>query len=67
MYIILSLIVLAAGILMLAKPELVYSISESWKHDGGTEPSNLYVISIRTGGAFCVLVGAVGFIILVLL
>ncbi len=60
--IILGIILIVVGILMLVRPTLVWSITESWKSSDGTEPSNLYKLSIRFGGIMCTLAG-VGLVI----
>lgn len=55
--IILGIILTVVGILMLVRPTLVWSITESWKSSDATEPSNLYKLSIRFGGIMCTLAG----------
>ncbi len=57
LYLIAGLALIAAGIAMLIKPRLVFELTESWKHDGGTEPSNLFLFSTRFGGVMCTLAG----------
>lgn len=57
LYFIAGLALIAAGIAMLIKPRLVFELTESWKHDGGTEPSNLFLFSTRFGGVMCTLAG----------
>lgn len=60
LYFIAGLALIAAGIAMLIKPRLVFELTESWKHDGGTEPSELWILSTRIGGVMCVLAGIGG-------
>ncbi len=50
----------AAGLLMLLKPQWVWSISESWKSSDATGPSPFYIKSIRFGGILCTLAGIAG-------
>ena len=50
------------GAALVWKPEAFYELTESWKHDGGSEPSNLYILSTRFGGVMCALVGIGGMI-----
>ena len=58
--VVLSAAVLLCGIIMLIKPEWVYLLTESWKHDGSSEPSGWYLFSTRFGGVMCTLVGFLG-------
>lgn len=60
--IILGIILIVVGILMLVRPTVVWSITESWKSNDATEPSTLFKLSTRFGGVMCTLVG-VGVII----
>ena len=62
MIIIGSIFLLIVGVMMLCFPEVVYSITESWKSDASSEPSGLYKIHIRVGGIACSLVGIAGLI-----
>ena len=62
MYILGSILLLIAGAVMLAFPEFVYEVTESWK-SYSTEPSELYVIHVRVGGVCFVAVGLLGLIV----
>ena len=62
MIIIGSIFLLIVGVMMLCFPEVVYSITESWKSNASSEPSGLYKIHIRIGGIACSLVGIAGII-----
>ena len=63
-YFSLSLMLACMGIVMLVKPQFVYELKESWKHDGGVyEPSRLYVWSTRFGGVMFTLAGILGLIV----
>lgn len=57
-----SIFLLIVGVLMLCFPDVVYSITESWKSNASSEPSGLYKIHIRIGGIVCSLVGSAGII-----
>ena len=57
-----SIFLLIAGVLMLCFPDVVYSITESWKSNASGEPSGLYKLHIRIGGIACSLVGIAGMI-----
>ena len=60
----LGLVLIGIGAVMLAKPQFVYELTESWKHDGGVyEPSRLYVWSTRFGGVMFILAGIGGVIV----
>ena len=64
LYFIAGLALIAIGIVMLAKPRLVFELTESWKHDGGAaEPSKMWLFSTRFGGMMCVLAGICGVIV----
>jgi uncharacterized membrane protein len=55
--IILGVLLVLFGLLMLFKPTLIWLITESWKSDDATEPSDLYIWSTRFGGVMCTLAG----------
>ncbi len=57
-----SVFLLIAGLLMLCFPEVIYSITESWKSNASSEPSDLYKLEIRVGGIVFSLVGIAGLI-----
>jgi hypothetical protein len=57
---VLLVLLIIIGITMVIWPTGIWLISESWKSDGATEPSKLYVWSIRFGGVMCTLAGAGG-------
>ena len=67
MYAILSVILIAIGIMMLFKPRSFYELTQSWKHEGGSGPSDAFLLSARLGGAMFVLAGIGGAIATVLL
>ena len=57
MFVIGVLFVIIVGILMVAKPQLVFEITEAWKSNGSAEPTKAYILSIRFGGVMFLLVG----------
>lgn len=57
-----SIILLVAGLFLLFCPGIVYEITESWKSNTSTEPSDLYRLHIRIGGIICTLIGVAGVI-----
>ena len=64
LYFIIGLVLTGIGVTMLVKPQIVYELTESWKHDGGVgEPSGLYVWSTRFGGVMFILAGICGLIV----
>jgi hypothetical protein len=50
------------GFVMLFRPTLFWEITESWKSNDGTEPSDLYIFSTRFGGVMFTIAGILGFI-----
>ena len=63
-FFIVGLALIGIGVTMLIKPQFVYELTESWKHDGGVyEPSRLYVWSTRFGGVMFTLAGIGGVIV----
>ena len=52
-----SLALIAFGIFLLAKPQFYFELTESWKHGGSSEPSDLFILSTRFGGIMCIVVG----------
>ncbi|OAB42817.1 DUF6199 family natural product biosynthesis protein [Paenibacillus glacialis] len=55
------------GLWMFFYPTIIWEISESWKSNDGSEPSDLYICSIRLGGIMCILAGLGGIIAFILL
>jgi hypothetical protein len=55
--ILLAIFVTLMGLLMIIRPHLIWAITESWKSNDATEPSDLYVWSTRCGGILCTLAG----------
>lgn len=57
MYFVIGIIFACIGLLMLLKPQIIYSLVESWKNNLSGEPSRLYLFSTRFGGVIFLLVG----------
>jgi hypothetical protein len=55
-----SVLLVILGLLMIFKPSIIWGITESWKSNDSTEPSDLYKISTRFGGGLFSLVGLGG-------
>lgn len=51
------------GLFMIVAPKLFYKITQGWKNDSETEPSNLFVISTRFGGVIFIVVGIAAIVI----
>lgn len=62
-----SIFLLIVGVRMFCFPDVVYSITESWKSNASNEPSGLYKLHIRIGGVACSLVGIAGLIVNIIL
>ena len=52
-----AILFLIIGFVMLRFPEFIYEITESWKSYSYGEPSDLYILSTRVGGAVFILIG----------
>ncbi len=48
-----------AGVLMAAAPDLVYDLTQRWKNGKETEPSDVYRIMTRIHGGLFVVVGMI--------
>lgn len=59
---ILGIFLILVGLLMLIKPDIFWLITESWKSSDATEPTNLYIVSVRLGGVLFILFGIGGII-----
>lgn len=57
-------LLLAIGIFMIWRPDLMWSLTESWKSEDATEPSKLYIWNTRFGGCMFLLVGILGVTVL---
>ncbi|MEK3917678.1 DUF6199 family natural product biosynthesis protein [Paenibacillus sp. FSL H7-0331] len=58
--IIVTVLLLLCGLLMLIRPAILWTITESWKSNDAAEPSDLYLWSTRFGGVMFTLVGLAG-------
>lgn len=64
MYLIGGILLAIAGVIMTVRPQWIFSLTEMWKNDSATEPSDLYLTSTRVGGVFFILIGIGAIIIL---
>ncbi|WP_251317362.1 DUF6199 family natural product biosynthesis protein [Flintibacter muris] len=62
MYLILSIILIFAGLVMAFSPEFVYELQEGLRSDAVGTPSKFFIGSTRFGGVLSILVGLVGVI-----
>jgi hypothetical protein len=52
-----GILLAVVGVVMLLKPGLIWRVTESWKSTDASEPSSMYVLSLRVGGVMFLLVG----------
>lgn len=57
MYFILSLLLIGIGSLMLVSPQIWFDLTESWKSDSSSTPSDKYIWNTRFGGIMCASAG----------
>lgn len=57
MYVLIGILFTMVGITMFVKPKIIFTITESWKNSQNSEPSDLYIFSIRFGGIIVLLIG----------
>ncbi|MEZ4728671.1 MAG: hypothetical protein R3E79_16175 [Caldilineaceae bacterium] len=57
MNILLAILLVLVGLLMILRPAIIWSITESWKSADATEPSDVYSWATRFGGILCTLAG----------
>ena len=62
MYLILSIVLTFAGLVLAFFPEFVYELQESFRSNAIGTPSKWYIISTRFGGVMCTLAGLFGVI-----
>lgn len=62
MYLILSIVLTFAGLVLAFFPEFVYELQESFRSNAIGTPSKWYIISTRFGGVMCTLAGLLGVI-----
>lgn len=58
-----STFVLLFGALMLFAPDAFYAMTESWKNDSASGPSDGYRLYTRIGGGFFAVAGAAGLVV----
>lgn len=57
MYVLVGILFTIVGITMFVKPKIIFTITENWKNSQNSEPSDLYIFSIRFGGIIVLLIG----------
>ncbi len=57
-----GIVFLFVGALMIFNPNAVFEITQGWKSYSAADPSKLYIISTRIGGALFAIVGLIGII-----
>ncbi|GMA49899.1 hypothetical protein GCM10025857_12560 [Alicyclobacillus contaminans] len=60
------IVIMLFGLILLIRPDWSWMITEKWKSNDATEPSNVYKLSTRFGGVICILLGGVGLLVLLL-
>ena len=63
MFILYGILFMILGVVMLRFPEFIYEITESWKSYSAGEPSDLYKLSTRIGGAAFILIGIAALVV----
>ena len=58
----LSIILIGFGLTMFFKTDVFWEITESWKSNSSSGPSDLYEFDIKFGGVMFFLVGSAGLI-----
>lgn len=58
--IVLAVLLMAFGFIMFFKTDWFWRLTESWKSEKVSGPSELYDINIKFGGVMCFLVGLAG-------
>lgn len=58
-----GILFLIIGILMIVAPNVVYEITESWKNNSDSSPSDFYKLNTRIGGVVFLIVGFLGVIV----
>ncbi|WP_068776754.1 DUF6199 family natural product biosynthesis protein [Paenibacillus sp. FJAT-26967] len=62
-----GLFLVLLGALMVFKAQLIWQLTEKWKSNDGTEPSDFYMLNTRVGGVIFTLVGSALFLVAILL
>ena len=55
-----------AGFVMLCFPQLIFDLTETWKHSSLTEPSRLWLLSTRIGGGIFIATAIAGILLFIL-
>jgi hypothetical protein len=67
MTVLIAIFLIIVGILATFRPDIVWTINESWKSNDATEPSDIYILTTRIGGILLLIVGVVGGTLYILL
>lgn len=60
MYLIIGVFLIGIGLIMLIDPQMFFEITESWKVDRDSQPSDWYILNTRIGGGIMLIVGCGG-------
>lgn len=63
MMILAGILLLVVGLIMTISPETWFDLTQSWKSYSAADPSKLFIISTRVGGAFMLVAGIAAFIV----
>ena len=58
-----AIIMIAVGIVMVTKPEMIYNITEKWKSNSDSEPSRLYLNSVRFFGIMLIIIAVLALVV----
>ena len=59
---VIGIIFTVLGAVLFIKPELLFTLTESWKSNSSPEPSRLYIISTKIGAAAFFIIGILSLI-----
>lgn len=63
MYFLIGVIFVGIGFIMLINPKFIFELTESWKSNSDSEPSDLYIFNTRFGGIIVLIIGFASIII----
>lgn len=63
MYFLIGVIFVGIGFIMLINPKFIFELTESWKNNSDSEPSDLYIFNTRFGGIIVLIIGFASIII----
>lgn len=59
MFVVIGIVVIIIGLVSVISPKSVFIISESWKFEEKTEPSDTYIYNVKFGGYITIVVGVI--------